>query len=76
MSADLIEIDENCDGQDISLEMKAGNDAWLCIQSRTGMEQYHLVPNSEGLEQAEAIINGLQEWINHVKGNFPPDLLR
>lgn len=55
--------------------MKASNDALLGIWSRSGMEQYHLVPNSEGLEQAEAIINGLQEWIDHVKGNFPPDLL-
>jgi hypothetical protein len=75
MSAELIEIDENCDGQDISLEMKAGNDAWLGIRSRSGMEQYHLTPNSDGIEQAEAIIMGLQEWIDHVKGNFPPDLL-
>jgi hypothetical protein len=74
MSSELIELEENSDGQDITLEMKANNNAWLTILGR-GIEKYHLTPTPEGIYQAQSIIKGLQEWINHINGNFPPDML-
>lgn len=73
MSRDLIEIEENCDGQDITLEVNDKNHAQLAILGRG--RGYHLTPNSEGVEQAEAIIKGLKMWIETVRGNLPKDLL-
>lgn len=73
MSRDLIEIEENCDGQDITLEVNDKNHAQLTILGRG--RGYHLTPNSEGVEQAEVIIKGLKMWIETVRGNLPKDLL-
>lgn len=67
MSSELIDLEENLDGQDITLEMNVHNHAWLAIHSINNTESYHLTPGPDGIRRAEAIIVGLQNWIEHVK---------
>lgn len=69
MSSELIEMDNNEQGQDIFLTMSADGSAYLSVgdSKENTFQNYYLSVDDDGIRRAETIISALQGWVEHIK---------
>lgn len=67
MSSDLLEfLDKDEHGNIVGLDMKASGYAFLYISGEKDNVDYALSPDKQGIKNANNIISGLQNWIDHT----------
>ena len=67
MSSDYLDVDDDENGMSISLDMKAGGNAFLTISDDEAAVYYYLSPDKIGLAKADKIISAINQWIEHIR---------
>lgn len=67
MSADLVELDDDQDGNSVTLEMNVHGYAFLRVSDGCESPSYAFPPDEAGTERALA--RALQGWAEHVRAS-------